>query len=569
VPKNKHNSTYNCYKKEVSMFTKQWFVGLVVLLLLGFSSELVADKFAKVYGDSLEHSFYYVCQTSDGGYIAGGHGRPPGAYYVDALAVKIDSAGTMEWAKAYGSINQETGNTGQQTLDGGFIMAGTVYLEYRELLVIKCSSAGAIQRAHRFSTQNAHVDPADIRQTSDGGYVVAGAVGTSWPINLDIFILKLNSVGDIQWAKTYDDTLSDCALSIQQTSDSGYIAAGYTSSGDYGYPRAALVFKLSSTGAVQWSKTFGGISSTGEEFRTVHQTSDGGYIAAGTTISYGAGNNDFLVVKLSSTGDLEWAKTFGGTGADFCYSLQQTSDGGCITAGITLSYGAGQYDFLVMKLSSAGDIVWARIFGGSDVDYAQCIQKTSDDGYILAGYTRSYGAGYNDLLVCKLESDGAYENCFYDCSPIDSSISPAISSPSVVTAEWAPDIEWPVVEITELAYSVDDVCPPVVAIGENVGRDTPKSIYLDIIPSVGKNNFSIKYGIPKSVDISHSPTVSLKLYDAVGRLERVLFEKNIRCWCQAGSYTRRLNLSELQSGVYFLRLEAGNEHSVRKFVFIP
>jgi hypothetical protein len=532
-------------------------------------NQALADKFAKVYGDSEEHNFYYICQTSDGGYVAGGSGLLPGAAYVDALAVKIDSAGTMEWAKAYGSIYQETGNAGQQTLDGGFIMAGTVTLGDTELLVIKCNSSGAIQWARGFSYQNTKEIPGDIQQTPDGGYVVAGYTGTSAPLSKDIFILKLSSVGDIQWAKTYDDTLGDAALSVQQTSDDGYIVAGFTSSDDYGYPQAALVFKLSSTGVLQWAKTFGGISGVGESFSAVHQTSDSGYIVTGTTYSYGAGSFDFLVVRLSSAGDLEWAKTYGGTGAEFSYSLQQTSDGGYIVAGTTSSYGAGSADFLVLRLSSTGEVQWARTFGGSDVDYVHGVLRTSDDGYVLAGYTRSYGAGYNDLLVCKLESDGVYEDCFYDCSLTVDSISPATSSPSVVTAEWTPDIEWPVIEVTEITtYSVDDVCPPVVAVEEDVGRDTPESIYLDIIPSVGKNNFSIKYGIPKSVDISNKPTVSLKLYDAAGRLERVLFEKNIRCWCQAGSYTRSLNLSELQSGVYFLRLEVGNKYSVKKAILL-
>jgi uncharacterized delta-60 repeat protein len=548
------------------MFTKQY---LVVLLLLGFLSELVADKFARTFGDPLETNFYYVLQTSDGGYIAGGNGLVPGAAYVDALLVKLDSAGTLEWAKAYGTTSEESGISARLTSDGGYIIAGTAFTiltDSYDVLVMKCNSAGTVQWAKTFGDPVGgtwHRDYGyDVDQTSDGGYIVTGLTGTLW--DNDISVLKLSSTGTVQWAKTYHDTLLDYALSIQQTSDAGYIVAGYTKvSSD---PAAALVLKLSSAGAIQWAKTFGGISSVGEDFRAVQQTSDGGYIVVGSTYSYGAGSGDILLVKLSSAGDLEWAKTFGGTGADFGYSIRQTSDGGYIVAGITLSYGAGLYDFLVMKLSSEGDLAWARTFGGSDVDYVYRVLQTSDSGYILAGYTRSYGAGYNDLLVLKLESDGVYDSCLFDCTPTVTSLSPATSSTSVVVSNWTPVNGSLSMAVSNLTYSVDDVCAPVVVAEEDVGSDTSGSLYLDVIPSVGKNNFCIKYGIPKSGDISNELPVSLKLYNIAGRVERVLLEKNIRCQC--GSYTRHLNLSDLPVGIYFLRLEVGTRCIVKKLVLL-
>jgi uncharacterized delta-60 repeat protein len=545
------------------MSTKQW---LVALLLFGFSSELLADKFAKTFGNTLNQTAYCVQQTSDSGYIVAGSGPLSSGGDYDFLVIKLNSAGATEWLKAYGTTSHDAivdhGRI-QQTSDGGYILAGytqTVGVGYSGCLVIKLNSTGAAQWARTFFTSGIE-NAFSIQQTSDNGYIVAGYTGPLFTPD-DFFVLKLSSAGALQWAKTYGGSGTDIPWDIQQTSDNGYIVAGYTESYGAGN-RDFLVLKLNSAGAVQWAKTYGG--SGYDHLYSIQQTSDGGYILAGFTLSYGVGSGDMLVLKLSSAGDVQWAKAYGGSGADFPYSIQQTSDSGYIVAGITLSYGQGSYDVLVLKLSSAGDLAWARTFGGSDWDEVRSIQQTSDDGYIVAGYTDSYGAGDNDFLLLKFESDGVYDSCLFDCTPIVNSCSPSTSSPSVADSNWTPTVGSLSLSTSSPTYSVVDVCTPVV-VEENVGHDTPESIYLDVIPSVGKNNFCIKYRIPKSVDISNELSVSLKLYDVAGRIERVLFEKNIRCQC--GSYTRHLNLSDLPAGIYFLRLEVGDNKTIEKVILL-
>jgi uncharacterized delta-60 repeat protein len=536
--------------------------------LLVMPSQVLADKFAKTFGDTLDQRAYCVQQTSDSGYIVAGSGPLFYAGDYDFLVLKLNSAGAIAWLRAYGTTSHDAmvdhGRI-QQTSDGGYILAGytsTAGVGYTGSLVIKLNATGVLEWAKTFFTPGTGIENAyGIQQTLDGGYIVAGYTGPLF-VPDDFFVLKLNSSGDLVWSKTYGGSGADVPCGIQQTSDGGYIVAGYTESFGAG-SRDFLVLKLDSAGAVQWAKTYGG--SGYDHLYSIQQTSDGGYIVAGDTKSYGAGSSDILVVKLNSTGDLEWAKTYGGTSSDDAYSIQQTSEGGYIVAGITLSYGA--YDVLIIKLNSIGDLEWARTFGDSYWNEVNGIRQTSDNGYILAGTTERENYVYAFLAI-KLESDGVYEDCFYDCSLTVNDCSPDISSPSVVDSNWATNVGSPSLSVSNLTYSVDDVCPPVVAVGEDVGGDTPESIYLDIIPSVGKNNFSIKYGIPKSVDVSNEPTLSLKLYDATGRLEKVLLEKNIRCWCQAGSYTRSLDLSELQSGVYFLRLEVGNKYSVKKAILL-
>ncbi|MGC8981680.1 MAG: fibronectin type III domain-containing protein, partial [Minisyncoccia bacterium] len=140
--------------------------------------------------------------------------------------------------------------------------------------------------------------------------------------------------------------------SLSQTSDGGYIAGGESKA--EGYPPDIFILKLDSSGNIQWAKTYGG--KDWDEPYSISQTSDGGYIAGGYTWSFGAGYGDFLIIKLDSSGNIQWAKTYGGSGNDYLYSISQTSDGGYIVGGETDSFGAGRYDFLIIKLDSSGNI---------------------------------------------------------------------------------------------------------------------------------------------------------------------------------------------------------------------
>jgi len=243
-----------------------------------------------------------------------------------------------------------------------------------------------------------------IQQTTDGGFIVAGCTSSFGAGGYDIYILKLNSSGTLIWQKTFGGGFDDKVYSIQQTTDGGYIVAGYTDSfGAGGYD--VYVLKLNSDGSLAWQKTYGGNGY--DKAYSIQQTTDGGFIVAGYTESFGAGG-DVYILKLNSGGSLAWQKTFGGWSWDNAYSIQQTTDGGFIVAGCTYSFGAGGYDVYVLKLNSDGSLAWQKTFGGKYYDGAYSIQQTTNSGFIVAGYTKSFGAGeYDvDVYILKLDSNG-------------------------------------------------------------------------------------------------------------------------------------------------------------------
>ena len=247
-----------------------------------------------------------------------------------------------------------------------------------------------------------------VQQTSDGGYIIAGYTGPPGPSEDDFYLVKTDSEGVEEWSKTYGGAYSDLAYSVQQTTDGGYIIAGSTESFGAGKDDFYLV-KTDSEGVEEWSKTYGGACS--DLALSVQQTTDGGYIIAGYTESFGAGERDFYLVKTNSQGKVEWSRTYGGSIDEVAYSVQQISDGGYIIAGYTESFGIGDVDFYLIKTDSQGMEEWSKTYGGGVRNWAYSIQQTSDGGYIVAGTTMEIGrkekSYYEEnLYLVKTDSQG-------------------------------------------------------------------------------------------------------------------------------------------------------------------
>jgi hypothetical protein len=186
----------------------------------------------------------------------------------------------------------------------------------------------------------------------------------------------------LMWEKTFGGTKNDIAYSIVQTSDGGFVMAGYTVSFGAGAEDLWLV-KTDSDGKQQWNLTYG---KTGSDIGyAIISTSDGGYAVAGSTNSFGAGNSDMWLVKSDASGNMLWNKTYGGAGCDVATSITQLRDGGYLLAGYTNSSGADGYDIYLVKTNASGNTQWSKTLGGTSDDFGYCAIQTADDGCMVVG----------------------------------------------------------------------------------------------------------------------------------------------------------------------------------------
>ena len=296
------------------------------------------------------------------------------------------------------------GQSVEQTLDSGFIIAGVRNKGNgdRDVYLIKTDSNGDTLWTKTFGGILAD-EAFSIVQTIDLGYIVVGQTKSFGAGNIDIYVIRTNQVGDTIWTKTYGGALDDLAFSIQQTNDNGYIIAGATQSFGAGSSDIYLI-KISPNGNIIWTKSFGGIAY--DYAKAVKQTIDGGYIILGSTGSFGAGNWDVYLIKTDQNGDSLWTKVYGGTGSDNGNSIVENNDGGFIIAGYTNSYGAGSEDFYLIKTNIVGDTLWTKVYGGQCSDLAFNLQQTNDSGYIITGRTESCIHTYKFVYLIKTNSDG-------------------------------------------------------------------------------------------------------------------------------------------------------------------
>jgi len=212
---------------------------------------------------------------------------------------------------------------------------------------------------------------------------------------------------------------------------------------------------------VAFAKTYGGYGGTDiDKFLSVQRTSDGGYIAAGYTWSFGAGRYDILLIKTDANGNVQWAKTYGGTGGEVAHSVQQTSDGGYIVAGYTYSFGAGSADVFLVKTDANGNIIWAKTYGETGYDGVFSVQQTSDGGYIVADEKYSSGVDY-DIFLIKTDANGNIGSCsiVQSASPTVNTVSPTVNTPSPSVSSVSPTVNSVSPTVTSPTLTVSEPCP--------------------------------------------------------------------------------------------------------------
>jgi type II secretory pathway pseudopilin PulG len=415
------------------------------------------NSFFVTLGGTGNDYVYFATSTLDGGYIAVGQTYSYGAGGADGFIAKFNSSANLQIFKTIGTSGDDIINYILPTSDGGYIAVGYIYYYDNYGIVVKLDSSLNIQWVKQIiSYQGTYFNYASL--TSDGGYIIGGRATNYGTTYNSTFIIKIDSSGNLVWYKKRGNSSENNGIySISPTSDGGYIAAGYTSIS--ANPPDGLIMKVNSSNNIQWAKTIGG--SNYEYIYSVLPTSDGGYIAAGYTNSYGAGNYDGFISKFDSSGNMQLFKTIGGSGADYIYFISQNSDGGYIAAGSTASYGSGNQDAFIIKFDSSLNIQWAKAIGGTQSDVAYNILQTSDGGYIVGGRIQNYGAGGYDGFIAKLDSSGNISNCsiIQSINPQASSPSPTVNSKSLSEFIESVTVTSTLSTVNSASPSTSNICP--------------------------------------------------------------------------------------------------------------
>jgi len=476
----------------------------VLLINTNFLYKPPDSLWTKTYGGSENDRCHSIHQTTDIGYIMAGYTESFGEGKEDVYLIKTDSAGDTIWSRTFGGDKEDFGLSVQQIKDGGYIISGaTQSLETGsyDVYLIKTDIIGDTTWTKTYGGDNYDCGYS-VQQTSDGGYIIAGWTGSYGSGLEDVYLIKTDSAGDTIWSRTFGGDRYDYGYSVKCTSDGGYIIAGQTQSfGEGGFD--VYLIKTDSIGDTLWTRTYGG--SNFEAGDVVQKTNDGGYIIVGNTYSFGAGDSDVYLIKTDSIGDSLWARTYGGNNYDCGYSVQQTSDGGYIVVGTTKSYGSGSEDVYLIKTDSVGNTIWSRTFGGIESDNGSDVKQTNDGGYIIVGNTYSFGQGKNDVYLIKIGSE---------------------------------------VDILE------DYTEEIFYISQSE-------------PNPFNNTTRIIYELP------YKCHVYIAVYNSIGGRIRTIFNKFQNRGTHIITWDGRDDSGDkIQSGLYFLRIEAGNYRGIRKLIFV-
>ena len=333
------------------------------------------------------------------------------------------------WTKTF-SLGHSIGRSVQRVTDGGYIITGQTYNnrnDNSDVWLIKTDSEGNEEWNQTFGGSNNDYGYS-LQQTTDGGYIILGTL-----------LIKTDSEGNEEWGKNI------VGKSVQQTADGGYIIIG-------GAPNIELL-KTDTNGDTLWAQTFGG--SANDVGESVQQTTDGGYIITGHTESYGNGQADVWLIKTDSLGQEEWNQTYGGVDTtEVGYSVQQTMDGGYIITGSIESAGI-PYDVYLIKADSNGNEQWTKTYGGSSPDEGFSVQQTTDGGYIITGYSDSFGS-IRVVWLIKIDSEGLVQ------------ISSTFSSPT--SFNLLQNYPNPFNPITTLRYDLPETGLVTITIYDMLGR---------------------------------------------------------------------------------------------------
>ena len=409
--------------------------------------------FVKTYGGNKNDSAQSVVATADGGYAILGFTQSMDGDITDKQnesfdywVLKYNAEDELQWQKTYGGSQDERGRDIIETQDGGFAILGFSFSDdgdvtenagLQDYWLVKLAATGNISWQKSFGYQGAD-SGISVIQTSDQGYLISGILDVTASGGLgnssrsseilhaggDYWILKLDSTGEIQWSRYFGGNFTDTPQGIIQTNDNGFIIAGGSDSNDTDISNNIgsydfWVIKISSSGDLVWEKSLGGDQI--DEARAIVKSEDGNFIIAGDTrsndndISNNNGAADLWLIKITPNGDLVWEKTIGGTSFDVARSIVTTQDNGFLLAGSSrssdgdVSENKGQNDAWILKVDADGNLQWETTVGGSNIDFAYDVAELNDTSIIAVGDSTSNDGdilankGFTDLLIIKID----------------------------------------------------------------------------------------------------------------------------------------------------------------------
>ncbi len=379
---------------------------LVILAFLAAGSVLAQAPdtlWTQTYGGGGSEWCRAVEETADGGFILAGQTNGSGAGGFDMYLIKTDRHGIQVWERTYGGSSDDYCFDVRVTADGGYILGGTTQSSGaggRDMYLVKVNGAGNLVWEGTFGgamDENCY----SVWQTRDGGYILGGETSSMGAGETDMYAVRTDANGNLLWQRTYGFSAQDECQSVQQTSEGGFIFAGskYTDigSGNFDF----YLVKTDSMGNPEWERTLGGTDF--DICNSVQQTPDGGYILGGEAFGTMPSLIVMQLMKVDSAGNMEWTQIFGGYLLAWCNEVDQTADGGyvmaCLGVGLTVMEG----DMYLIKTDSQGNQEWVLQFGGTGEESGDAVKVTADEGYILAGMTQTFGMGSNDFYVVRLE----------------------------------------------------------------------------------------------------------------------------------------------------------------------
>lgn len=370
---------------------------LLVFLLLVTQSVVAQIMFQSHYGGTADDVGSSVLQTNDGGYIIAGYTESYGAGGRDVFLIKTNEYGDTLWTKTYGGLGDEEVVSIRETIDSGYILIGSAssYGPGYDIYVIRLKNNGDTLWTKTYGGYDDE-SAGNIVQISDSNYVLIGS-SLSFGPGLKIYVIKINQYGDTIWTRKFERKDGNWGSEILQTFDNSFLIIGTTFNVNIPNSKDYYLVKTNYVGDTVWTKTYGGIDD--DQAFSACLTNDNCYIISGSTKSYGQGGFDIFLIKLNADGDELWTKTYGGVADDRGGIVQKTTDDGYIITGHTKSYGAGGWDVYLIKTDANGDTLWTRTFGGAGDEWGCSVKQTSDNGYIISGYTNSYGSSYDAFLI--------------------------------------------------------------------------------------------------------------------------------------------------------------------------